>query len=64
MATRAKRRRLNGSPETLPEDHVKQFPNPPLARASDADRKAWQGFCEIESEPVCGPPLIDGDSRG
>lgn len=53
MATRAKRRRLNGSPETLlPEDHVRQFPNPPLARATDSDRKTWQGFCEIESEPV------------
>ncbi|KAK2757846.1 hypothetical protein FQN54_004252 [Arachnomyces sp. PD_36] len=55
MATRAKRRRLNGSrsPESLlPENHVKQFPNPPLAQASDDDRKAWQGFCEIESEPA------------
>lgn len=54
MATRAKRRRLNGSPETSQlEDYERKFPNSSLASVTDSDRDTWQGFCEIESEPVC-----------
>lgn len=30
----------------------KTFPNDPLLAATPTDRKAWKGFCEIESEPV------------
>ena len=31
----------------------KTFPSSPLVAATATDRKAWKGFCEIESEPVC-----------
>ena len=30
----------------------KAYPNPPSAQASEEDKQKWQGFCEIESEPV------------
>ncbi|KAF2000309.1 cysteine proteinase, partial [Amniculicola lignicola CBS 123094] len=29
----------------------KRFPSPPSESASDFDKEAWQGFCEIESDP-------------
>ena len=51
--TGAKRRRLNDTAQpSLPEDHVKKFPNPSLMSASKSDRETWKGFCEIESDPV------------
>lgn len=28
------------------------FPNSPSAAATDEDKRQWQGFCEIESDPV------------
>ncbi|OCL05325.1 cysteine proteinase [Glonium stellatum] len=30
----------------------KAYPNPPSAQASEEDKRKWQGFCEIESEPA------------
>lgn len=40
----------NGGPVQLVMQ--KAYPNPPSAQASEEDKQKWQGFCEIESEPV------------
>lgn len=39
MRDRAKRRRLNSDTNLIPDTTV--------------DKNSWNGFCEIESEPVC-----------
>ena len=49
MGPRAKRRRL-----TDPEDLSDEICQP----ASRLEKDSWNGFCEIESEPVC---LLDND---
>jgi Ubiquitin carboxyl-terminal hydrolase, family 1 len=54
MAGRAKRRRLGNCPE-IKGDKISvpmSFPNNPLVPATNSDRDNWNGFCEIESEPV------------
>jgi hypothetical protein len=30
-------------------------PEPPYPAATDEEKRAWQGFCEIESDPVSEP---------
>ena len=53
MTERPKRhisKRLSSDPSLFAP---KTFPNNPLVAATVTDRKAWKGFCEIESEPVC-----------
>lgn len=53
MAERAKRRRLNDAsngPSILEGPRV--FPHSPSAPATADDKQNWNGFCEIESEPV------------
>lgn len=34
------------------------FPRPSLAPATTDDKKNWNGFCEIESEPVSDQAVI------
>lgn len=68
MADYAKRRRLNPSRSGDPIHQTPNvFPHPTFAPASAADRANWNGFCEIESEPVSrrgsNPRLADGLSR-
>lgn len=52
MADHPKRKRAsrfsNGTESSAP----KIFPHDPLQYASHADKANWNGFCEIESEPV------------
>ena len=55
MATRSsKRRRLdNGTTNDASTPATpKVFPNEASAAATDADKRNWKGWCEIESEPV------------
>jgi ubiquitin carboxyl-terminal hydrolase L5 len=57
MAPPTKKRKVNGN-HTNGDDatngtlNSKVFPNPPLVAATPIDKQRWQGFCEIESEPV------------
>ena len=51
MSTRAsKKRKLNRN--DLSTGHPPAFPGDPAEEATDEDRKKWNGWCEIESEPV------------
>ncbi|KAI9827640.1 MAG: hypothetical protein M1819_006929 [Sarea resinae] len=56
MAEQYKRRRLDGTNNGTADGHdlspLKVFPNSPSATATEHDRKHWEGFCEIESEPA------------
>lgn len=47
-----KRRRLNHGPEEEEEEADITMTTPPVAE--EIEPKDWNGFCEIESEPVCG----------
>jgi len=60
MAPPQKKRKVSA---TNGSNGVKLFPNPPLAAATLTDKQRWQGFCEIESEPVSVFPLICRLSR-
>jgi hypothetical protein len=54
MADRTKRRRLTTSCG-LKRDQVADepvSPGDPLFLATESDKGVWNGFCEIESEPV------------
>lgn len=57
MATRASKRRkvkANGSTSNgLPEEQDRVFPNDASVAATIEDKRNWQGFCEIENDPVC-----------
>ena len=53
MAESPKRRRLNGTSNGHSvQDRPTVFPGPSSAPATTDDKKNWNGFCEIESEPV------------
>lgn len=34
---------------------IEANPEPPYPAATDEEKRAWQGFCEIESDPVSEP---------
>lgn len=46
MGSRAKRRRLNELAEEVSIDDICKFAD------EEEEKKQWNGFCEIESEPV------------
>lgn len=46
-----KRRRLNHGQKEGEEEADTTMTTPPVA---ELEPKDWNGFCEIESEPVCG----------
>ena len=50
MAPRTKRRRLT--------DPTDDNSNDICLPATQLDKDSWNGFCEIESEPVCWPSLL------
>lgn len=53
MAESPKRRRLDGKSNGYSvQARPTVFPGPPLAPATTDDKENWNGFCEIESEPV------------
>ncbi|KAF2099999.1 cysteine proteinase [Rhizodiscina lignyota] len=56
MSRSSKRRKMTeGQAAKTAKDEMSkeiQFPNPPTAPATDDDRRKWQGWCEIESEPA------------
>ena len=61
LQTTGKRGAENGSDDQLGvevKDDEEEFAD--FTEAMDAEKRAWQGFCEIESEPVsfCLPSLI------
>jgi len=45
----------NGASSSLGEEDLH---NPSSAEAAEEDRKKWQGFCEIESDPVSYPSTL------
>jgi len=45
----------NGASSPLDEEDLH---NPSSAEATEEDRKKWQGFCEIESDPVSYPYVL------
>lgn len=57
MATRASKRRktkTNGSCSNgLLAEQGRVFPNDASVAATAGDKRKWQGFCEIENDPVC-----------
>jgi len=70
MARKSKRRRLNRSTEKGPRKELNDiFKGPPLAPATEEEKRAWRGWCELESEPVRSrtAPISrmdpDGDTR-
>lgn len=53
MTQRIQRRRLDGEADVSPASTLpKVFPGDPAVPATEEDKKNWNGFCEIESEPV------------
>jgi hypothetical protein len=46
MSEGVKRRRLNGSTDNVTENDLYRL-------TSEAEKTSWNGFCELESEPVC-----------
>lgn len=61
MAERTKRRRLSSrtGPKRNQITNESEFPGDPLVLAAESDRGTWNGFCEIESEPVRSSPVQD-----
>ena len=45
------RTKFNDTNASAPSNQA--YRNSPLSAATEDDRRAWNGFCEIESEPVC-----------
>ncbi len=53
MAASAKKRRIeDGDCEAFLAGGLRVFSSPPSAPATVDDKHNWNGFCEIESEPV------------
>lgn len=50
MAPRSKRRRLSDLSDDLSDSEI-------YKPATLSDKESWNGFCEIESEPVSGGEL-------
>jgi len=58
MTPATKKRRINGNTVAANDaspDQTSDF-KPPLSPATSEEKREWQGFCEIDSEPVCEIP--------
>ena len=53
MSRSCKRQRTELDISNVPVQRTEAYRNPLLAAATKEDREMWNGFCEIESEPVC-----------